>query len=213
LNGYLIYHPARVVTRLGELTIYHDGTTGNQDPYIWNSCFLHTFCHITQMRPEEGDINFWVSGDHFPNFTHLYCDLVFVVAAKLYWPEPNAIAIDDPMVDTSAAYIDHYRWAAIEHPLSRRRRYTLKADPSRSFQPQERAGSLIDLVPFLVAHGFSLDTLRQGLRAGFTSRPSELGALVADLYTWLVQTAPVKLKGSQLQEIRQQHPELASPDR
>jgi hypothetical protein len=39
-----------------------------------------------------------------------------------------------------------------------------------------------------------------------------LGALTADLYTWLAQTASVKLTGLLLQEMRQQHPELASPD-
>src|SRR5207302_159349 len=112
----------------------------------------------------------------FPHFTHLYCDLVFVVANKLYWPESNAISADDPLVDTPASYIDHYRWATIQHPLKRRRRYTLKADPSRSFQPLDKTGGLIDIVPFLLAHGFSLETLQQGLRAGFTSRPLPLGA-------------------------------------
>ncbi|HYO50552.1 MAG TPA: hypothetical protein VEW94_11940 [Chloroflexia bacterium] len=212
MNGYLIYHPARAVSRLGDLTIYHDATTGNQDPYIWNKCFLHTYCHITGLRAAAGDINFWVSGDHFPRFNHLYCDLVFVVAEKLYWSARNAIVATDSLVDTPAAYADHYRWASIQHRFKRRRRYTLKADPLRSFQPQDGANRLIDLVPFLVAHGFSLEMLRQGLRRGFRSRPMVLGAMASDLYIWLAQTAPVKINGSLLQEIRQQHPELASPD-
>ena len=164
------------------------------------------------MRTAVGDINIWVSGDHFPHFTHLYCDLVFVVATKQYWPDANAITNDDPLVDTSESYIDHYRWATIQHPLKRRRRYTLKAAPSRSFQPQDGVNRLIDVVPFLPERGFSLETLRQGLRAGFTSRPLKLGAFAADLYTWLAQSAPVKLSGSLLQEVRQKHPGLASPD-
>lgn len=209
MNGYLIYHPARVVTHLGDLTIYHDAASGNQDPYIWNTHFLHTYCHITQMRATVGDINFWVSGDHFPHFAHLYCDLVFAVESKLYWTAANDIDHMDPIVGTSSAYNDHYRWA-FQHPFKRRRRYTLKADPLRSFQPQDRAGSLIDLVPFLVAQGFSLETLRQGLQAGFNSQPLRLGAFAAELYAWLEQTASVKLKGELLQELRQQHPELAS---
>lgn len=209
LNGYLIYHPKRAVTNLDGLTIYHDSISGNQDPYIWNTHFLHSFCHITQMSPEVGEGNFWVSGDRWPDFTRLYCDLVFVVWAKVYWSDPNNIASDDPLVDSRAAYADHYGWAH-QHPLRRRRRYTLKADPLGSFQPQDTAGNLLDLVPFLAENGFSVETLRQGLRSGFSSRPFWIGSLSGDLHTWLAKVASRKLTGTQLQEVRQQHPELAS---
>ena len=66
MAGYLIYHPKREVSKFANLVVYHDSTTGNQDPYIWNQPFLHTYCHITQMSPEVGHINFWVGGDTFP---------------------------------------------------------------------------------------------------------------------------------------------------
>jgi len=85
-NSYLIYHPAREKFVSGNITAYHDKFGGNEDPYIWNEQFLHTYCHITQLPNEKNQINFWVSGEEkeFPNFTALYCDCVFVVAEKFY---------------------------------------------------------------------------------------------------------------------------------
>src|SRR5690349_2512465 len=100
MTGYLIYHPRRQRSTFGDVTVYHDGIGGNQDPYVWNRQFLHTYCHITQMSPAGGDINFWVSGDTFPDFTRLSCDLVFVVAQKLYWSYANTIEPADPLIDS-----------------------------------------------------------------------------------------------------------------
>lgn len=105
MSGYLIYHPSRAVAKFDTAVAYHDHTGGNQDPYIWNTQFLHTYCHITQMRSNVGDINFWVSGDSFPNFSHLYCDLVFVVAKRVYWESANTINRNDTIVDANEAYI------------------------------------------------------------------------------------------------------------
>lgn len=82
--SFLIYHPKRVATHIGKLMVYHDNFDGNQDPYLWNDSFLHTYCHITQLSNKVGQINFWVSGDHYPDFTQLLCDCVFVVAQKCY---------------------------------------------------------------------------------------------------------------------------------
>ena len=79
MAGYIIYHPKRQSSTYKNTVIYHDNIRGNQDPYIWNRRFLHTYCHITQLSPKIGYINFWVSGDTFPLFNHLYCDLVFVI--------------------------------------------------------------------------------------------------------------------------------------
>lgn len=83
----LIYHPRRELRRFGGRAVYFDSPRGNQDPYIWNDVFLHSYCHITQFRAEAGDINVWVSGDRFPEFRALYCDLVFVVARKCPWAQ------------------------------------------------------------------------------------------------------------------------------
>jgi hypothetical protein len=83
MAGYLVYHPKRSVTVFGDMFVHHDPLGGNQDPYIWNDCFLHTYCHITQMRPEIGHTLIWVSGNNWPAFDRLYCDLVFVVEVKL----------------------------------------------------------------------------------------------------------------------------------
>ena len=211
MNGYLIYHPKRCKSTFGNIKVYHDSTIGNQDPYIWNVQFLHTFCHITQMRSEIANINYWVTWDKFPNFSHLYCDLIFFVEQKLYWKQPNAIDRDDPIVDSMEAFIDHYQWACGEHCFKRRRRFTLKADPDRSFQPQDANGELIDIVPFLVDAGLSLDELNRKSRAGFNSQPFYLDNRVANsLYEWLQQQASIKLTGKVLKLIRRNNPQLAS---
>ena len=211
MNGYLIYHPSRVVSDFETIRVYHDSNSGNQDPYIWNQKFLHSYCHITQMSPKVGDINFWVSGDTFPNFSCLYCDLVFVVAEKLYWQDKNSIETSDPIVDSNEAYTDHYCWVGHgQHPYRRRRRFTLKADSESSFQPQNIDRELIDVIPFLLEQGFSLSQLRQNLRSGFNSQSMSLGSVAVELYSWLSQYANIKLYGAKLQNIRQQNPHLAS---
>lgn len=163
------------------------------------------------MRSEIGQTNFWVSGDGFPNFTHLYCDLVFTVGEKRYWILPNEILTDDPIVDSDAAFNDHYRWAS-EHKFIRRRRYTLKADPNHSFQPQTAEGDLLDIVPAFLEAGVSLAMLHAGLSAGYQSKPMMLDkAVVAKVYDWLNRHASVVLNGEQMEAIRAKHPELASP--
>jgi hypothetical protein len=113
----LIYHPRREFRRFGGTAVYFDSTSGNQDPYVWNDVFLHSYCHITQFRAEVGDINVWVSGDRFPEFRSLYCDLVFVVARKCPWTDANDPSRHDPIVDSDEAWADHYRWYT-QHPLS-----------------------------------------------------------------------------------------------
>lgn len=212
MSGYIIYHPTRTVSDFDGQRVYYDYPTNNQDPYIWNEQFLHTYCHITQMSPREGNINIWVSSHNLHQFTQLFCDLVFVVADKIYWRESNKIGRRDPLVDTADAFGDHYRWAMYQHPLKVRRRYTLKADPVRSFQPQNTDGSLIDIVPFLESQNVTLAELRRGLRAGFNSKPMRMSEdLAAKLYTWLNDQAPIKLTGNELRAIRQRNTHLASP--
>ena len=211
MAGYLIYHPKRQRSEIDNLVIYHDSTRSNQDPYIWNRRFLHTYCHITQMSPKIGHINFWVSGDSFPQFTQLHCDLVFVVQDIKDWQDRNFIDLNDPIVETHEAYNDHYQWA-YQHPFKRRRRFTLKADPIRSFQPQTKEGDLIDIVPFILRLGMSLETLRNGLLANFGSRPMKLENEEANkLYERLQSISQIKLRGDFLEKIRKEHTELASP--
>jgi hypothetical protein len=209
--GYLIYHPKRRVSNFGKVVVYHDSTTGNQDPYIWNQPFLHTYCHITQMSPEIGHINFWVSGDTFPNFTQLFCDLVFVVQEKVYWQECNTIDRHNPIVESEEAFNDHYGWAE-QHHFQRRRRFTLKANPLQSFQPQTSENKLLDVLPVLVQMDLSVETLRKGMHAGTGSCPLRLDDDVTNaLYTWLQRSASIKLGGDVLARIRKEHRELASP--
>jgi hypothetical protein len=212
MPGYLIFHPKRHISRIDDLVIYHDSTRGNQDPYIWNRQFLHTYCHITQMSPKVGHINFWVSGDSFPQFTQLYCDLVFVVQEIKYWQDRNLIDPNDPIVETDEAYNDHYQWAELNHPYKRRRRFTLKADPFLSFQPQTEEKDLIDIMPFILQLGITVETLRYRIQANFGSRPIKLDDEIANkLYERLQDVSLIKLRGDVLGKIRREHAELVSP--
>lgn len=209
-GGYLIYHPSRQLSILDGIRVYHDSLKGNQDPYIWNENFLHSFCHITQMTPEPGHINFWVSGDGFPDFSSLSCDLVFIVQDKLYWQKPNHIDLNDPIVDSDEAFNDHYQWAMYQHEFKRRRRYTLKADPQKSFQPQDSDGNLINIISFLLRE-YTLEDLRSGLRAGYASRPMRLKKRFASsLYGWLSAIANTKLPGRVFENLRRNHSSPAS---
>lgn len=202
IGGYLIYHPKREIYNDGGNVVYHGSFQGNQDPYIWNEEFLHTFCHITQMKPEIGHINFWVSGDTFPNFTKLYCDLVFVVAKKEYWSESNQILENDKLIDSSIAYKDHYVWHH-EHYFKRRRRFTLKADPFKSFQPQDHKGNLIDIIPVLDKYELNISVLQKGLREGKGSNPLKITKETAKaLKEELHKQSQIKLKGLALQKLR-----------
>jgi hypothetical protein len=102
---------------------------------VWNEAFLHSYCHITRFHAEAGDINLWVSGDRFPQFSRLYCDLVFTVARKCLWTDANDLHRDDPLVDSDEAWADHYRWYC-QHPLSRRSRQPgIRQRPPRGRQP------------------------------------------------------------------------------
>ena len=209
MSARLIYHPRRHRQQFGSIVVYFDSTTGNQDPYVWNEAFLHSYCHITQFHAETGDINLWVSGDRFPEFSHLYCDLVFIVARKCPWTDANDLRRDDPLVDSDEAWTDHYRWYC-QHPLRRRPRYTLKADPGCSFQPQAADRGLIDIVPLLLKQGMSLRDLRAGMHAGTGSQPTTIPLAAATAIEHTLRHAPVILTGTQLRKLRTDHPSLAS---
>jgi hypothetical protein len=191
MAGFLVYHPKRTVTILGGAVVHHDPVGGNQDPYVWNDPFLHTYCHMPQMRPEVGETILWVSGDRWPDFTRLYCDLVFVIGAKFFWKDRNHISQNDPIVDSSVAYAEHY-CRAHEHLFRRRRRFTLKAT-ANSFQPQTQAGELIDVVPALLRSGLTLNQLRQGLLASRGSKPLRLEDEVEFVTRWLREHASIAL--------------------
>ena len=210
MRGWLIYHPRRVSGVIDGRRIHFDSTEHNQDPYIWNDRFLHSYGHITPMAPEVGDIEFWMTGDSFPNFTALYCDLVSVVEEKSYWLDANYISPSDPIVDSEAAYADHYSWAE-DHPFRRRKRFTLKANSAESFQPQDANGELVDIVPGLVQIGLATELVARGIQSGYGAKPMQLSREhAASLYEWISRKSPVRLTGPQLGAVRGMHPELSS---
>ncbi|PSJ71350.1 hypothetical protein C7J99_00100 [Brevibacillus brevis] len=211
--GYLIYHPGRCSSNFKGTIVHFDQPKHNQDPYIWNKQFLHSTCHITQMRTEPGQINFWVSGDSFPYFNRLYCDLIFVVKSKIYWENKDYIDPTDELVDNLHSYNDHYYHIPIDHPYKRRRRYTLKADQELSFQPQDKTGCLIDLLPILNKYGFSTSQLHIDFKSGIGSRPIKLlnDQIVKYIYDDIFKHAEVKLFGKDLEKIRLENSQLASP--
>ncbi len=198
----LIYHPKRSTSKIGRSVVYHDAFGGNEDPYIWNNQFLHTYCHTTQLKNEVGQINFWIAGDRWPNFNALYCDCVFVISEKCYWDEANSMRRNNPIVENNQTYEHHYKWGDKtlgHHQLMRRRRYTLKADPQKSFQPQDGKGNLLDILPFLNSQDINTQKLRTAMNTGRGSRPFKLdGDLGEKLYKYLKQKAKVKLRGNQL---------------
>lgn len=200
---YLIYHPTRQKTIIGNLTIHHDKFGGNEDPYIWNDRFLHTYCHITQLPNEVGQINFWISGDAYPHFTKLFCDCVFFVNEKQFWSTNNFINRLDPIVDNQQTFNHHYVWANKgHHPLKKRKRYTLKADPEKSFQPQAENGCLIDILPFLNQNGLTTDRLISSITSKRGARPFHLDSeLGKNLYEYLVLKSTAKILGKQLKNL------------
>jgi hypothetical protein len=208
-GSYLIYHPRRHSDVFGKTTVYFDGVSHNQDPYVWNHRLLHTACHMTQMRPQVGHINFWISGDTYPAFTHLYCDLVFEVAQRLEWVDRNQMDPKDPIVDSPAAYGDHYGWyGEHEHFKKRGKRFTLKANPERSFQPETDDGFPVDVLPLLARHGLKSDALQIRFSAGFGTRPIALDTGLAEsLRSGIEGIAPIRLTGAELQVIRAANPD------
>ena len=137
---------------------------------------------------------------------------MFVIQEKVCWEKANFISESSEIIDSHEAYIDHYQWAGHEHYFQRRRRYTLKADPKRSFQPQNSDGSLMDIVPFLATTNLSSDDLQRGLKANIGSKPMTLNEeIVSGLYRWLSCEASIKLIGTDLERIRKQHSKLSSP--
>lgn len=199
---WLIYHPKRQITVLGKMTVHHDNFGGNEDPYIWHDNFLHTYCHITQLTNNPGQINFWISGDIYPNFSKLYCDCVFVIKEKCYWKDRNSIDCSDSIVDNKQTYEHHYKWAENGHHVyKKRRRYTLKADSKKSFQPQDNNGNLIDILPFLNCHGIDTKTLINSMTSKKGSRPFQLdNGIGKRLYDYLYKTATTKLYGKNLKD-------------
>ena len=204
---YLIYHPERKKVPVGKYMIYCDKFGNNEDPYLWNNKFLHSYCHITQMKNEEGQINFWISGDIYPNFTKLFCDCVFVIKEKLYWSNSNRISKTDSIVDNIRTFDYHYKWVNPPfnaHHFTKRRRYTLKADAIKSFQPQNSRGELIDILPFLNKSGISTDELINTITSKRGSHPTRLENNIGlKLYDFLLQSASIKLYGKQIANLFQ----------
>jgi len=201
MNSYLIYHPRRCLSKVGIYNVYHDKFGGNEDPYIWNEKFLHSFCHIPQITKEIGQINFWVSGDTYPNFSQLFCDCVFVVKEKIIWQRINSINRNDPVVDNSQTYKHHYKWVH-QHPFKKKKRYTLKADPHSSYQPQTINQVLLDIIPFLNSNGISTKNLIQQITSQGGSRPFKMIQSFGEkLYDYINANAGIKIYGISLQHL------------
>ena len=211
--SYIIYHPKRNSTKIESHIIYHDVFGRNEDPYIWNDKFLHSFCHMTQITPQIGDIIFWCSGNSYPDFTELVCDCVFLVKEKVYWKSKNEIQLTDIIVDNEQAFEKHYKWVNPpnnEHYFKRRKkRFTLKADMDKSFQPQNINRRLIDIIPFLNTLNIPTESLVNSIaktrngKPSRNSRPYKLSAETArNLYDFL-DKSDIKIKGYM---IKDKHP-------
>lgn len=206
---WLVYHPERACSLIAKQHIvYHDNLSSNQDPYIWNDKFLHTFCHAPEVTTrEKGQINFWVSGDTYPKFRKLFCDLVFVIDTVHSWSNANSISRQNPIVENDLAFEHHYKFGNLKegqsHYFKKKTRYTLKADSRKSFQPQDADRKLIDIMPFLVEHGINPAMLHQRMSLDKNGQKKKSAKpLMIDnrighkLYKYLKDNAAIKLTGS-----------------
>ncbi|KAA8885644.1 hypothetical protein F3087_28855 [Nocardia colli] len=71
-----------------------------------------------------------------------------------------------------------------------------------SFQAQTAAGELSDVVPVLERQGIAMGALRQGMRAGFRSRPMAIGDDPASAVAVELGTFPICLRGKEFPDIR-----------
>ena len=220
MKGRLLYHQNLVKTKVKDLTAYSDNFSGNQDPYIWQKGFLHTYCHMGQMREhfnmprdhtevEIEDINFWITSDVRGDYSKLFCDLVFLVANKVCWRTPNHINRTEPPAqsDTDAAFEEHYAWFG-QHCFKPKkiekgyRRFTLKVDPLKSFQPQDANWNLLNIRPLLEELDVDIIKLEKALgpkKRGRYALPFLLEAQKASaLYARIREKkfAPVQLTGA-----------------
>lgn len=118
------------------------------------------------------------------------------------------------IVDNQQTFDHHYKWVNPpfnQHLFKRRRRYTLKADSEKSFQPQTRNKELIDLIPFFAKQGISTENLINSIaknksgKKSMNSRPFKLTVEQSQkLYDYLTENSPIKIKGK---DIELKHPE------
>ncbi|MFW6016157.1 MAG: hypothetical protein ACOCRK_06935 [bacterium] len=104
--------------------------------YVFFILFVN-FLKLEGAQP--GDIIFWVARgekETVKTFNHLYCDLVFVIDEKILWKQTNNIDQSDSIIDSREAFFDHYRWWSDHVYKESQKRYTFKACPEKSFQPQ-----------------------------------------------------------------------------
>lgn len=125
------------------------------------------------------------------------------MSEKHFWENSNSISDSDLIVDSPQAYTNHYNWANKgSHPLKRRKRYTLKGDSEKSFQPQSAINSLIDILPFLNKNGLEPEELINSITSKRGSRPFKLSSdLGNQLYDFLYSESGHRVKGSELKNL------------
>ncbi len=224
MNAYLLYQwDVKVIPLPSGIIVYTDSPKNNQDPYIFNEQFLHTYCHMKAVSKggiHPDDLYFWVNageGVIRKNVKELLCDLVFVVKNQMPWPKPpQELAETDRYIDSPQAWQDHYRWASIDHPYKPEQvqtgigRVTVKADPNRSFQPVDQDQQRIDVKPLLLSAGMDWETIKHAIVGNaFASFPLPLKPAVArSLYGVLSSQQYVQRTGKWLHHLRQENEDL-----
>ncbi len=117
MHGYLMRHH----------TMLYDGTRADvyfNDPYVWFSPYLWSFCHARQARIEVGTKVLWLS-----KVDSMYCcDLVFVIGEIV--PLAAARALYAAQDTDLEAY--HFKQGLAAHPQMER---TFVADMQQSYIP------------------------------------------------------------------------------
>lgn len=92
--------------------IWVDGLEGNQDPYVFNSGWLYSYCHATQLRRKPGHAEGWVQSGSWLFFCsgdkadqgNLVVDTVFLVAESHPWVRSK----QPDLLNLPIKFQDHY---------------------------------------------------------------------------------------------------------
>jgi hypothetical protein len=118
VDGYLIHHQS-------EQCLGIRADRYRNDPYVWHSPYLWSFCHAGQVRVERGMTVLWLTKAN----GHYVCDLVFVVGEILQLEEAFYRFVPG---DTDLGWYHFLQGIRARHKTTK----TYVADMQRSYIPQ-----------------------------------------------------------------------------
>jgi hypothetical protein len=210
MQDYIIFHPRRSTFRVEGIasvqqaverqwvgTIHadpsHPDFGENEDPYVWDTQWLYSYCHATQLRRnfnkrtafvDIGSRLFFCENKDARN-GKLTIDTVFVVGERHVWESVGAVppkSIPGAIDERSEVYQRHFRHGINEVGGGHRGKYTYTAshqDPKRSFLPLDELGEALT-VSAVILMDVSTELLRSRVPAGQTSHTLRMSRRDAD---------------------------------